>query len=147
MGGLSTLLLGAMVGGYILVGRPQWVYLGGGPKCRLPASSQGLWQRAVFRSLPPACSKPIPFKVTRKQACSPTLCGMNIVYSGQWAFLSYQLYKEGEGGRVWKLMLGPGHFAGNGSRGKMPPSVPLSSQTCSDSITFLLIPRRNIGIQ
>ena len=116
-------------------GNVGWVHLGGCPKCRLPASSQGLWQRAVFRSLPPVCSKPIPFKVTRKQACSPTLC----VQLG--GFSSIRLCtKRG----TWESLETDGgpwaELAGNGGCGKMPPSVPLSSQTCSYSTTFLLIP-------
>ena len=109
MGGLSTLLLGAMVGGYILVGRPQWVYLGGAPSadCLLPVKDYG--NVPCLDLCPRSARNPSP-QGDQKTSTLGNIMWHEIVYSGQ-LFLRCLLCTKRDG-RVWKpwAILPPGSF-------------------------------------
>ena len=103
----------------------KWV--GGWPKCRLPASSQGLWQRAVFRSLPwTSAQNPSQLQGDQKTSIFTVqqhYARHEIVYS-QWPrgfSISWWFVQRRGVGESGSWCWAWGQFAGNGSGcGKMP---------------------------
>ena len=101
--------------------------VGGCPKCRLPASSQGLWQRAVFRSLPwTSAQNPSQLQGDQKTSIFTVqqhYARHEIVYS-QWPrgfSISWWFVQRRGVGESGSWCWAWGQFAGNGSGcGKMP---------------------------